>query len=113
MMLMVMGSLIDLGSLQPTGDMTSVIMDTMDLNDLEYVGLNAEFQCEETMNPNEKTDDIKYYEIIVGIKFDSIDEAYSQYKAFIFCNGFCVTKIGRTFTSEEKLRIEAATEEAS
>ncbi|KAK1282300.1 hypothetical protein QJS10_CPB22g00343 [Acorus calamus] len=81
----------------------------MDLNDLEYVGLNADFQREETMNPNEKTGDIKYYEaneeLIIGMEFDSLDEAYSRYKAFAFRSDFGVTKTGRKFTPEGDLKI--------
>ncbi|KAK1296529.1 hypothetical protein QJS10_CPB15g00897 [Acorus calamus] len=86
-----------------------VIMDAMDLNDLEYVGLNVDFQHEETMNPNERTDDIKYYEaneeLIIGMEFDSLDVAYSRYKAFSFRSSFGVTKTRRKFTPEGDLKI--------
>ncbi|KAK1318430.1 Protein FAR1-RELATED SEQUENCE 6 [Acorus calamus] len=83
----------------------------MEMNDLEHIGESVEAEPQAAVNRDEEAEDIRHYEaneeLIIGMEFNSIDEAFSQYKAFAFRCGFGIMRSGRRFTPD------GATEEVS
>ncbi|KAK1309838.1 Protein FAR1-RELATED SEQUENCE 12 [Acorus calamus] len=83
-------------------------VDQMEMNDLEHIGESVEAEPQAAVNRNKEAEDIRHYEVneelIIGMEFNSIDEAFSQYKAFAFRCGFGIMRSGRRFTSDGNLK---------
>ncbi|KAK1293361.1 hypothetical protein QJS10_CPB17g00993 [Acorus calamus] len=80
----------------------------MDMNDLEHIGESVEAEPQAAVNRDEEAEDIRHYEakeeLIIGMEFNSIDEAFSQYKTFAFRCGFGIMRSGRRFTPDGDLK---------
>ncbi|KAK1318611.1 hypothetical protein QJS10_CPB04g01483 [Acorus calamus] len=80
----------------------------MEMNDLKHIGESVEAEPQAAVNRDEEAEDIRHYEaneeLIIGMEFNSIDEAFSQYKAFAFRCGFGIMRSGRRFTPDGDLK---------
>ncbi|KAK1299575.1 hypothetical protein QJS10_CPB13g01090 [Acorus calamus] len=76
----------------------------MEMNDLKHIGVSVEAEPQAAVNRDEEAEYIRHYEaneeLIIGMEFNSIDEAFSQYKAFAFRCGFGIMRSGRRFTPD-------------
>ncbi|KAK1314311.1 hypothetical protein QJS10_CPA06g01217 [Acorus calamus] len=83
-------------------------VDQTEMNDLEHIGESVEAEPQAAVNRDEEAEDIRHYEaneeLIIGMEFNSIDEAFSQYKAFAFRCGFGIMRSGRRFTPDGDLK---------
>ncbi|KAK1319504.1 Protein FAR1-RELATED SEQUENCE 12 [Acorus calamus] len=81
----------------------------METNESEQFGESVDAEHRAEGNCDKEAEDIRHYkaneELITGMEFNSIEEAFSRYKAFAFRSGFGVMRNGRRFTPDGDLKV--------